>query len=340
MPWTTEWRVEVDGVDASNGMRSFLTDISVSDKDGTSSDSCSLKFDDTDGQIKLPKPRAAVDVYLQGVHVFGGFVDSTNWELSRGGGRILSVEAKGVDTRGKAKERQQWHLDDKTLKDALSKAGEKAGLSVTVDPELGAIQSEYWSPDGMSFTAWAQHLANRYGATFKIRGNKAVFAKRGTGTSATSGAMPTITASIPGNVISVRLSPDSGQRRYSKAKVRYFDRKSATFKCEEVDVDLDDVDVDNHSRELGDDSDDSKNLGKGRKSDNEREAGGGTIEMDLTVEAQAEGTLVLTGARPGIDGTYRIVSVTHKASRSSGATTTLEVKQPTAGAGKDGRKAG
>jgi phage protein D len=62
--------------------------------------------------------------------------------------------------------------------------------------------------------------------------------------------------------------------------------------------------------------------------------------MDLPVEAQAEGTLVLSGARPGIDGSYRIVSVTHKETRSGGATTSLELKQPTGGAGNDGRKAG
>jgi hypothetical protein len=66
----------------------------------------------------------------------------------------------------------------------------------------------------------------------------------------------------------------------------------------------------------------------------------GAIEMDLAVEAQAGGMLMLFGAPPGIPGTYRIVSITHSATRSGGATTSFGLKQPAGGAGTDGRKVG
>ncbi|KQT48936.1 hypothetical protein ASG43_08875 [Aureimonas sp. Leaf454] len=335
MAWTVDWRVTIDGNDVSNNMRAYLMDITVSDKDGAASDTCSLKFDDTGGQLLLPEPGAAVVVYLDGAQVFEGVVDSTPWELTRGGGRTLGVNAKGDDHRGKTKERQAWHMDEATLKDVMETAAKKAGLQgVVMDPELGAIKRDYWALDNVSFNHFGADMAARFGATFKIRGKRAVFVKRGAGTTGTGDAMPTITASIPGNVISVSVDPAQGKRRYKKSTVRYFDRDSATFKSESVDIDLDDVDVTNTSRELAANADDAKRHAAGRKSDSERDSGTGSVEMDLSPEAQAEGTLVLTGARPGIDGTYRIVSVTHKASRSSGATTTLEIKQPQGDAGK------
>lgn len=338
MAWKVDWRVTIDGRDVSSNMRPFLTSITVSDRDGVASDSCNLAFDDTGGQCLLPSPGAKVQVFLQDVMVFEGVADTTPWEMTRGGGRILNVNAKGVDTRGKAKERQAWHLDDSTLEDALTKAGKKAGVSsVKVDPAFAAMKRPYWSPDGASFLGWGQKLAKEMGATFKIRGDKAVFAKRGAGASAGGEAMPSVTGSIPGNVISVSIDPSKGRRQYAKADVRWFDRASATFKSKEVEITAKNVDVTNFSHETAADEDVADANANGRKSDAEREAGSGSVELELAVEAQAEGTFILTGARPGIDGSYRISGVMHKATRSGGATTSLELKQPGGGAGSDSR---
>lgn len=341
MAWKVDWQVLIDGTDVSINMRPFLQSISVADKDGTASDTCNLTFDDTGGQCLLPKTGAKVVVLLQGVQVFEGVVDGTPWSMTRGGGRTLDVNAKGFDTRGKAKQAQMWHLDDVTLKEALQKAGKDAGITaVVVDPEFAEIKRPYWSPDGSSFLSWGQKLARELGATFKIRGEKAVFAKRGKGSSAAGGAMPTVSGSIPGNVISVSIDPSKGRSRYAKARVRYFDRKEAKFKTKDVDVENGDENletVDDIRGVTAADEDHAEGMAKGRKSDSERDAGNGSVELDLAVEAQAEGTFVLIGARPGIDGTYRISGVTHRATRAGGATTSLDLKQPQGDAGKDGR---
>src|SRR5690606_7308094 len=105
--WKVDWRVIVDGQDMTSGMRPYLTAISVTDKAGASSDAASLTFDDSGGQVRLPQDGASVKVYLNGVQVFDGKVDSVRSSGSRGGGRTLAVTAKGFDAKGKVKDGQQ-----------------------------------------------------------------------------------------------------------------------------------------------------------------------------------------------------------------------------------------
>lgn len=307
------------------------------------SDTCSLTFDDSDGQIKLPAPRTAVKALLNGASVFEGIVDSTPWTLSRGGGRLLQVSCKAFDTRGKASENQLWHLDDVTFDKAAQKAAEAAGFSVVVDPSLASIMRDYWSPDGASFIAWGEKISRELGATFKLQGSRAVFAKRGNGLSASGASLPSVQAlcGANGNVISVNIDPTKGRPRSKTKRVRFFDREEAKFKEKTVEVELEDAGeaIDTQRWNAADEAQ-AETMADSQKVDAERNAGVGSVEMDLAVKAMAEGTLVLIGARPGIDGTYRITGRTHAADRGGGAVTRCELAQPQGSAGKDARKPG
>lgn len=340
MAWTVNWSVVVDGTDVTSRLRPLLIDIEVQDKDGTVSDTCSLTLDDTGGQIKMPRIGGKVAVSLQGTKVFEGTIDATPWSMSRGAGRTMKISAKGFDSRGKVKEPQAFHKDDTTLKSFLGAAAEKAGLTLDVDPAFASITRDYWSAENESVVHLGTRLARELYGTFKIRGSKAVLAKRGGGTAA-GGAMPVVVGRCGdgGNVIEVSgLSPKDPRRVFSKAQVKWFDRKAAKFQVEEVGFGGEGgEDVANLVRSTKHDKAQSQETAEGRKRQSEREAGGGSVTLDLAVDAQAEGMLMLTGARPGIDGAWRIVSVTHKASRSGGSTTSLELKQPGERAGDDDR---
>jgi len=320
------WKVFVDGSDMSLAMQPFVISITVQDRDGEASDTCRLEFDDTGGQIELPRDNASVTVFLEGVKVFDGLIDTLASRGSRSGGRVLAVTAKGFDAKGRVKDGQLWHLDDASLKQALEKAAGKAGLDgIRVDERLADVHREYWSPDGASFLAWGQRLAREYNATFKIRGDRAVFAGRG------SNRLAPVRATLGHNLISWDIRPVTARRRFKTATARWFDRETGKVETREIEVGQEHATATNAVRTILADRDQAEENLKARKGQAEREGGEGSVELDLTLEAQAEAPFILAGTRPGIDGEYRITSVIHKVTRSQGSTTSLQIRLPETG---------
>ena len=127
--------------------------------------------------------------------MFQGTIDEINSTGGRGQGRLLSINAKGFDTRGKAKSRLDFHLDDATLQQFADEAARRAGLDrVIIDPAYAETRRDYWSADGERFVHLLERIAREYGGSFKIRNDRAVLAQRGTGLSPSGKPMPSMTA--------------------------------------------------------------------------------------------------------------------------------------------------
>lgn len=321
--WGVDWSVSVGGKDRTGVMQPFLIDISVTEKAGKSADTCSLTFDDTDGAIDLDMEGADISVALSGLTVFEGVVETARSTGSRGGGRLVPVTAKSFDTRGPAKQPLAFHRDETTLGGFLGDAAKKAGFSLSVDPAFASIARDYFAADYESFLDLGERFARELDGTFKLRGKKAVLVKRG------ATVLPPVYGIVGpgGNVISWDLAPFTGRPQFQKAQARWFDRKKAAYKTETVDLDLG-GDAGNVIRLPMGDQAQAKGRAEARKGKAKRDKGGGSVVTDLMVEAQAEAIFVLTGARPGVDGPWRIDGVTHNANRNGGSITTLELKEP------------
>jgi uncharacterized protein len=338
--WKVKWGVSLAGQDLTKAWAPTLIDISITDKAGEASDTCDLTIDDSDGKVRMPSKRMPLVVTLEGARVFRGFVEKVDSSGSRGAGRVLKVKAKGFDTGGKAKEPQAFHLDDTDLGSYLGKLAEGAGISITVDPDLGGLQQDYWAADGESFIAIGERLSRKFGGTFKIRGDQAIFAKRGSGQSP-GGLTLGVTEAVYGqNLISWSITPKDPRRKFSSGRARWFDRPSASFKERNLDFGNSDLDALHLVRTLSADEGEASAVLDARKRDGEREGGTGSVQLDLAVGAVVEGWCRIVGARPGIDGVYLIETVKHSANRNGGATTALDLKQPGGGAGSDTRQAG
>lgn len=334
----TRPQVIIDGKDVSSSFWKYLMDLRVSLKSGGSSDKATIRLDDRRGVLLLPKDDAAVLIRIDGVEVFRGKVTDVESSGARGEGRVLTIEADGVDSKGKAKEPKQKHWDKKKLKDILSEAGKEAGIpNVQVDSQLGDIEFEYEAMDNESFMAFGQRLAEAVGGTFAVSDDRAAMVKRSSGKSASGKALTPIVAAWGVNLISWKIKPFSGRSRFKKVKQQYYDRKAAKWVTAEVEVQDDGAKAEHTARYAGADKGAAERKAENDKTAAEREKGGGSIGIDGDARAFPEAPLTLTGARPGADGSYVIDSVDHSVSRSA-FTTDLEVKKPGGDAGKDSRK--
>lgn len=338
--------VRVGGQDVSSALLPRLQSLTVSDKAGASSDTVSVVLNDEGGVILLPRDGVSIEVDLGDASVgvatvFRGVVDEVRSSGSRNSGLTLTISGKGFDTKGKAKEPQSRHWDEKSLGDVLADAAQAAGISsVRVDQGLAAILRPYWAMQGESFMHFAERIAREVGGTFKVSNDVAILAKRNGGQAPGGGALPVIRAVYGDNLLSWDIAPVLGRPRYRKARTRWYDPKSAEWKVKDVEIADVNAQAEFMSRYPGADEDEAGKASESRKTDSERGKGGGSISIDGNADAQPEGTVVLAGARPGINGVYRIDSVTHEVSRGSGWTTRLELKQPQDGAGTDKRKSG
>jgi len=334
--------INVGGADVSSNLLPRLINLQATIKAGGVSDTASFELDDSDGAILLPRDGVSVEITLgddqQGVApIFIGVVDEVKSAGSRSSGRTLTISAKGVDTKGKPKEPQQKHWDNQSLSSVFSDAAQRAGLTARVDPSLGSIQRPYWAMQGESFLHWGERIAREVGGTFKVVGNIAVLAKRNGGMSPSGGSLAVVSAAYGVNLISWDLAPFLGRPRYRKTKVRWYDQKKAEWVIEEVEVADPDAQAEFTGRYSAADSGEAKNNAESRKADSERGKGGGSVTINGNNSAEPEGTCLVSGVRPGIDGIYRIDTVNHDFSRGTGWTTRLDLKQPHGEAGQDGR---
>lgn len=337
MPWKVKWGVSLAGQDLTSEWAPTLISIAVTDKAGEASDSCDLTINDSAGQIRLPSKRMPISVTLDGNRVFQGFVEKVRSSGSRSGGRLLKVSAKGFDTGSKVKEPQQFHLDDTDLEGYLTQLAKNAGLGISIDPALGGIKQDYWAADGESLIAIGERLARKFGGTFKIRGDKAVFARRG-GLVAPGGmALGSVEAAVNSNLIDWDITPKDPRRRFGNGRAVWFDRPSASFKKTDLDFGNAGLNATHLVRAIAADEGEAEAVLDARKREGKWESGAGTVQLTLTVGAVVEGQCRVSGTRPGIDGVYVIDTVKHSANRNGGATTSLDLKQPGSGAGDDSR---
>jgi len=334
------YSVKVGGIDITPRLLPILISLSVSDRAGQSSDSASFEIDDTGGRTILPQPGAPVEIMLGWEHsgagvVFRGTVDEVN---ARGGrsGRTLTISAKGMDTREKAKQGQRRHFDNATIGDAMKKAGQAAGLTVNVDPALASIQRPYIALDDESFVAFGERIAREVGGTFKIVGDQAILAKRNGGQAAGGGALPTVTAAWGDNLHDYSISPLLGRPVEKEALTRWYDYRKAAWKQEKAETGTEGGVTVKPARFSEPDAGRAKEQAKSNAAESDRRSGEGTVTIEGNIAAQPEGLCIVAGCRPGVDGTYRIEGVDHQYSR-GGFTTRLELRQPKGAAGKDSR---
>lgn len=338
---TSFYQVNVAGQDVTSRFDPLLISITVTDNVGATADTCEIELADPEGAIKFPGKGDPITVFF-GVddagagEVFRGTVDEVRSRGSKNG-RFMRISAKSIDTTKKVKEPKQKHKDDAKFGDVAKEWGQGAGVQVTVHADLASIERAYWDMRGESFIHWGRRIADEIGATFKVAGDRAVFLPANDGETASGQAAPSLSITYGDNLIEWDIAPIVGRPAYKTSEVRWFDAKEGQWKTKKIQTDNEGVEAGSTHRYSGTDEKQSEAKAKSEKKKSERKGAEGTIEIvgDPTVKAGGKCTLV--GVRPGIDGEYRVKTVTHKLQKSSGYVCSLSVDQAQGKAGKDER---
>jgi phage protein D len=338
------FEINVGGINVSEAFNQILETLTVTDKVGTTSDTASITIDDSGGRVIMPKTGEQMTILLgwqsTGIGlVFTGTVDAVRGELTRGGGRTLTITGKGFDPKGKAKQPLEFHKDDASVEDFMSEAAGKAGLSFQATGSVGSIMRKYWTAGSESFIHLGERVAREIGGNFKIAGNKAIISEKNGGQSVSGGALSSVTAAVGLNLIKADISPVFLRPRFSQARSRFYDPKKAKWEEKLVQITSQGIagEATHTHRQTRADKDEAEQSSTDNQKTSERERGGGSVTILGNPGAQPEGSCTIIGMRPGLDGTYKIDGVTHSLTRSQGYETTLDLKHPEGDAGSDSR---
>jgi uncharacterized protein len=317
--------VTVAGTNITAPLLPVLIQLTVTDNVGTHSDTANLEIDDTNGRIILPQKGAPVIIALGwdggGVRVvFTGTVDEVKSSGSRSAGRKINVTAKGMDTTKKPKQNQQRHFDNKTVQQILTEAGQAAGIArVEVDPALAGLRRVYFDMRDESFIHVGERIAREVGGNFRIQGNTATLSKRG------GGYTSFVRAVWGDNLHSWDIAPDLGRTQFNEVRARWYDKKEAKWKDTKQGTGNSVEARHDHRNSKADENEAKQQVGSD-KATTERDKAQGTVSIEGDTAAIPDGLCIITGARAGVDGPYRIESVTHTYSRGGGFVTSLNLK--------------
>lgn len=320
--------VLVGGSDITLRMREIVQLITVSDKAGTTADTATIVLDDSAGNLIFPPYNAPIVILLgfrgAGISIaFTGTVDEVHQSGGRGG-KNITISAKGTDTSSKAKEPQQRHFDAMTIEDMLKAAGNHAGVTdIRIHQELAGITHIYEHMDDESFISFGERLAKEIGGTFKMRNGIAIMAKKNSGRTPSGTPLPPVFAVRGDNLHTWDIAPYIGRPRYRQIRVRYYDARAAEHDEVIVDTGIEGSDAIAVGTFRAPDRDVARAKADALRADSERSSGVGRVTIEGDAGAQPEAVCIVTGARGGIDGRYRIESVEHRLARASGFLTTL-----------------
>lgn len=325
-------RVEVivDGQPVAGAFYERLISLTVTDKEGVSSDTFQAELNDgPPAFLALPRTGAIVEIRLgygeTGLRSVGRFtVDKVSAKCLP---YSVSISGKSADLRnGKLKENKERHWDRKTVGEVVREIASECGLAASVDAEIGAHKYEWLGQQDEQNILFLERLARRHNALMTIKDGRLIFAKRGSGESA-SGSFVGSVIVTPAIALTGTCTFEANDRtKYKKVVAYYQDRD----KAERVEIEADaDADGDSIYRLTDPYSDpaeaDKAAQAKAKQLKRGEGAASVTIPGDTSVVAGAP--LLFQGVRPGLDGVpYIIDTVTHDFSKRGGFTTKISAK--------------
>jgi phage protein D len=295
--------------------------------------------------------------------VFNGVVSNVESGFGRkGGGRRLWIEATSGDVKGQVKSLQKHHWgegskDDSSggqggggggaggaggaggggggqmipLKTVLTDMFSKAGLNVQMAPGLENIAREYWHVNDSPMN-FAQRMARSNGMLFKIANGTAMMIPAKGGVNSMGKKLAEIDAVWGVNLIGWRIKPYAGRPQFGETAARIFNIHNAAHETIKSaiggDTPFGGSDAVMHNIAQVATKGEAEQGNKGGAEDSKSKRGKGWILLNGEPLCYGGCQIAITGARPGVDGTYLCTEAEHNYTRGGGYTTRANVQYP------------
>lgn len=323
--------ISVGGAKVSSAFYSYITSVTVTDKDGIEADSFQLELNDgSPNFISLPTPGDYVTIAMgyreTGVRKLGDF------EIDKVSGKCLpySVSVTGKSAKlGRhtvAKEPKERHWDKKKVKDIVDEIAGELGLRSRVDNEIGQYEYEWLGQQDESDIHLLRRLERRHNGLFTVKQGQLLFTKRGSGLSSGGAGLGTVIIT-PAMILQGTCTYEVGDRSNYKKVVSYYQDKD---KVKRVEIEHD---VNPTGESVYRIPEPFASVAEADKAANakSRELKRGEGATKVTVAGNsgilAGVGLVYAGVRPQLDGIpYVIDTATHTYSKSAGYRTEISAK--------------
>ncbi len=323
------FKIRVGGFLSSPVLDERLVSISVTLNNGEVSDQLSLEFDDRStvfGGISLPTQGVVLSVSL-GYEAYtvemGEFIVNRVSSSGSSGGRTLSVAATPALLN--ADFTRTWA--GQTIGEIVGAIAREHKLTAKVSPTLKFETIDVVNQLNESNSAFLARLAARYNAVYKPMAGNLLFMAKGEGTSASG--LPMLPVTIPPHDVIQWNKSLNEQLNVKKVCAYWFDHISATD--QEVYVPFGPLRAGDKVLRLPhlfNNESEAAAAAKASFDEINRDDESLSLTMIGNPDITAEGRILLTNFRSGVDGSYIVKSATHSFSQDGYQTTVRAYVEP------------
>lgn len=217
------------------------------------------------------------------------------------------------------------------LKTVLTDMFGKIGMGVQMAGAIGDVKQDYWNVND-SPANFAARMARDRGGLFKIANNTAMIIPTSGGINSIGTTMATIDAVWGVNLIGWRIKPYAGRPQYGEAQSRFFKAFDAEWDKASQSIGgstpFGGTNAITHAVAAVADKTEGDSVNKGSEQGSNLKRGKGWVLLNGEPRCCGGCHILITGARPGVDGTYLVTESEHNYTRGGGYTTRANVQYP------------
>ena len=317
--------IKIDGTPVSGLFLERLISVTITDKEGTRSDTIDLDLEAGPPFLSIPRKKAIIQAWFEGQY-FGAYTaDDVDLNCLP---YTMSIQGKSADMRAGLKEHRGRNWDDTTLGAVINEIAGENGLTAQVDPEIAKFRGHdgYFAQEMESGLHFIERQARRVDGVFAVKDGKLIVAKKGKGQTPGGVAIPELIV-VPAMIIKGTCKVSFKEREgHKKVRAPYHDTGDAERKYEEADSDPDGEAVLTLRHQFAG-KDEAKQAAQARANELRRTATQTSVGIEGNTGARGGAPMRYLGVHPEVDDERFIIeTATHKFLKGGGYTTSIDAK--------------